>query len=184
MSDERGYIAEMAAAIEAATAGSGWVAAIVAQKLHASLLENDPDLLDGWLHMVAPDVLRQAITLRARQRNGAARRGAKVRDFAEAARDVEDADDGEREAAGIRLLSLFESIHTVDDSDTRKRACDMTGPEHRFVADAYRERAKPHLMLAAFHSAVAKKVGKRLTSDVFTAEQYEQMYLSITDKAA
>ena len=141
MSDERDYIAEMDARIEAVTKGSDWVAAVVAAKLHASLLESDPDLLDGWLRSVAPDVLRQAITLRVRQSNARARRGARVREFADAARDMEDASDGEaRETAARRLLSLFEQIHTVDDSDTRKRACDMTGPEHLFVAEC----VEPH----------------------------------------
>ena len=186
MSDDRDYIAEMDARIEAVTKGSDWVAAVVAAKLHASLLESDPDLLDGWLRSVAPDVLRQAITLRVRQSNARARRGARAREFADAARDMEDASDGEaRETAARRLLSLFEQIHTVDDSDTRKRACDMTGPEHLFVAEnQYERKAAPLLMEAAFHRAVAKKVGKRLTSAVFSAEQYQQMYLSIVRKAA
>ena len=187
MSDERDYIAEMDARIRAATTGAGpWVPTIVAQKLHAELLESDADLLDGWLHAVAADVIRQAITLRVRLRNGAARRGARAREFAAAARDLEDAaDEAARGAAGARLVSLFESLHTVDEKNTHKRACDMTGPEHLFVArNQYEAKAKPLMMLAAFHKAVAKKVGQRLTSDVFTEEQYEAMYLSIARKAA
>jgi hypothetical protein len=171
--------------IDAATTGSGWVAAVVAGKLHASLLETDPDLLDGWLHSAAPDMLRQAITRRVRQDNEAARRGARVREFAEAAQDLQDADGAEsREVTARRLLRLFEMIHVVDDSDTRKRACDMTGPEHLFVADAYRESAGKSLMCEAFHRAVAKKAGNRLVSEVLDADQYDRLYLSLTRKAA
>ena len=72
---ERDYIAEMDERIAAATAGSGWVAAVVAQKLHAALLESDPDLLDGWLRAMAVQMLRRVIGLKGSQERSAARRG-------------------------------------------------------------------------------------------------------------
>ena len=80
---------------------------------------------------------------------------------------------------------MFSEAHVIDEDGTRKRAADMTGPEHLFVAEAtYKKSANRALMLAAFHQAVAKKVGKRRTGDVLTEEQYEALYLSITRGAA
>ena len=184
--DERDYIAEMDARIEAATSGSSWVAAIVAEKLCGQLLENDPDLLDGWLHAMAVPLLRRVIGLRVHRERSAAKRGAAARDFAAAAAGLERAeDDGERESAAAALLGMFSEIHVVDPDQTRKRAADMTGPEHLFVAEnTYQKSANTALMLAAFHRAVAKKVGKRRTADVLSEEQYEALYVSIARKAA
>lgn len=178
MSEGRDYLAEMGERIRAATTGSGWVAAIVAEKLHAGMLENDPDLLDGWLHAMAVQTLRQEIGLRARSERTVARRRAGALSFASAAGDAELSGDPSR------LLGLFRVNHVVDAQDTRKRAADMTGEEHLFVAEDYQRSANTARMLAAFHRAVAKKVGRKRTSDVLTEEQYEQMYLSITRSAA
>jgi hypothetical protein len=179
VSVERDYLAEMDARIAAATEGSGWVAAIVAEKLHAELLETDPDLLDGWLRATAADTLRLAIGMRSRNQRLIARRRAGARAFSEAA--------GEAEQTGdtAPLIGLFTVDYVVDAENTRKRAADMTGPEHLFVAEnTYQRSANQALMLAAFHRAVAAKVGDQRTSDVFSPEQYERLYLSITRNAA
>jgi hypothetical protein len=181
----RDYIAEMDAHIAAATSGSDWVAAIVAEKLCGQLLEGDPDLLDGWLHAMAVPLLRRAIGLRIHQERCAAKRGARAREFAAAAADLESADGEERESVTAALLGMFSEIHVVDADQTRKRAADMTGSEHLFVAEnTYQKSANTALMLAAFHRAVAKKVGKKRTADVLSEDQYEAMYLSITRKVA
>jgi hypothetical protein len=186
MDDERDYIAEMDARIEAATRGSDWVAAIVAEKLCGQLMENDRDLLDGWLHAMAVPLLRRVIGLQVHRRNAAAKRGARSRAFAAAADDFETAKDGEgRESAAAVLLGMFSETHVVDENQNRKLAGDMTGPEHLFVAEnEYQRSANTALMLAAFHRAVAKKVGKKRTADVLSEEQYEAMYVSIVRKAA
>lgn len=176
---ERNYVAEMGERIEAATQGGGWIAAIVAQKLHAELAETDPDLLDGWLHAVAVDTLRMAIGTRSRVQRTVARRRAGSRVFGKAAAEAEESGDA------TPLLGLFALDYVVDEDNTRKRAADMTGSEHLFVAEnTYQRSANEALMLAAFHRAVAKKVGKKRTSEVFTEAEYEAMYLSVTRSAA
>jgi hypothetical protein len=186
MSEERDYIAEMDARIEAATRGSDWVAAVVAEKLCGQLLENDPELLDGWLRAMAIPLLRRVIGLRVHHERRAAKRGARARAFAATAADLEAAEGGsERESAAAALLGMFSEIHVVDEDQTRKRAADMTGAEHLFVAEnTYQRSANTALMLAAFHRAVAKKVGKKRTADVLSEQQYESMYISIVRKAA
>lgn len=178
MSD-RNYIAEMDARIAGATSGSGWVAAIAAQKLHAELLETDPDLLDGWLHARAVDILRRTIGLRESSRSSAARNRAGARAFSDAA------DEAEATGDFSTLPGMFAIAYVIDKDETRKRAADMTGADHLFVAEhTYERDARQSMLLAQFHRAVAKKVGKRKTSDVFTEEQYEAMYLSVTRGAA
>lgn len=182
---DRDYVAEMDERIAEATKGSGWVAAVVAQKLHASLLESDPDLLDGWLNAMAVQMLRRVIGLRTHAERAAAKRGARVREFSEAADDFEAADDAEeKDAAAGRLLGMFAMPYVIDADGTQKRAADMTGPDHLFVAGDKEKTAKTARMEAAFHRAVAKKVGKKRTADVIPLDQYEAMYLSIVRDAA
>jgi len=179
--DSRDFIAEMDARITEATAGSGWVAAVVAQKMYGQLLESDPDLLEGWLHAIATQMLRRVIGLRTHQERTVARRRAGARSFADAAADFEMAasEDGRQEAA-VRLIGMFGEPHVIDADGTQKRAADMTGPEHLFVAEnTYQRTANRALMLGAFHRAVAGKVGVRRTADVLTEVQYAQMYRSI-----
>jgi hypothetical protein len=55
----------------------------------------------------------------------------------------------------------------------------MTGVDHVFVAAGYQRQERTAAMLAAFHVAVAKKVGKRTTAEVLSVEQYERLYRSI-----
>lgn len=170
---ERDYVAEMDEHISAATEGSGWVAAIVAAKLHAELLETDPDLLTGWLYALAPHMLTQAIRDRERSARSRARFRAGSRRFAAAAAEAEESGDV------MPMLGLFASRYVVDEQNTRKVAADMTGPDHLFVAGSYQRSANEDLMLAAFHKAVAKKVGKRRTADVLDEAAYEQLYRSV-----
>lgn len=177
----RDYLAEMDARIYEATQGSDWVAAIVAQELFDDLLQNDTELLDEWLRLRGPDILREAITKRVRVDNATRRRSARAHQFRDRAQELEDAEDDESRGVAIDQLSVFFETLTVDEKNTRKQACDMTGSEHLFVAEhRYRNPAKRLVMLASFHEAVAKKVGDRHTSEVFTEDEYIAMYRSIT----
>lgn len=85
----------------------------------------------------------------------------------------------ERTAVAHRLIDDWHAV-TVD--HVRKRAGDMTGADHKFVAATYTDTGNNAMMLAAFHRAVAKKVGNRKTCDVLNADRYEEMYRSITNR--
>lgn len=172
---ERDYLAEMDKHIDAATEGSGWVAAVVAGKLYARIAVDDPDLLDGWLHILGPDTLRRVIHERssaARMRErGRARKG----EFADAARNYETGEDSN----GLKLAGMFALLHVVSAEDVRKRAGEMTGADHEFVARSYQKRGQRALMQAAFHRAVAEKIGTRRTDEVMDLGDYERLYRSI-----
>lgn len=172
-STSRDYIAEMNAAITEALGDGDIVAPIVAEELRTHLLETDADLLDGWLRANAVHFLTRAIGDRDRRERTAARTRGDARRF-RAASNAAAAGDSE-------ALSMFATVrYVVDDEETRRLLGDMTGADHLFVANGYRESAAKARMLEAFHRAVAKKVGKRKTSDVFTEAQYQKLYDSIT----
>lgn len=180
MEKDRDYIAEMDACIEYATRGSGWVAAIVAEKVCAELAERDPQLLEGWLREMAADTLKRQIQARyagARLReHHRVTRGA----FADQARIFEEGKDEN----GARLLGMFALVHVVSAGDIRKRAGEMTGEDHLFVAERYHTRGTSDLMRAAFHRAVADKVGDRRTDEAMDLAEYESLYRSLARTAA
>lgn len=172
----RDYIAEMADAITEATNSGDFVAPVVAEKLHARLLETDPDLLTGWLHASAVHLLTRAIGDRDRRERTAARTRGGARRFKEASDASEAGDDD--------AMSMFATVrYVVDDGETRRALGDMTGTDHLFVADGYEQSAAKARMLAAFHKAVAKRVGKRKTSDVFSEAEYRKLYDSLTGRS-
>lgn len=171
--EDRDFLGEMDALIDAMTQGSDWVPAVVAAKLAESV---EPALLDGWLREMAVALLTSVISRRERSTRAAARTRAGSRAFAAAAPALESGDP--------ETLSSFAVTYAIDDDNTRRRVADMTGPDHLFVAADYEKDAKPLLMLAAFHKAVAKKVGSKRTSDVFSEAKYDQLFRSITGKPA
>lgn len=178
MSD-RDYPAEMTALIEEATTGSDWVPALVAEKLIDRLKADDPDLLNGWLHTLAPQLLTDAISTRERSARTTARRRAGARAF-EAARQA--AESGNADALTV-FSGSFAVTFVISDDDTRRRVADMTGADHKFVAAGYAREANTAKMLAAFHRAVAKKAGPKRTAEVMSEAEYDALYRSITGKA-
>lgn len=170
---ERDYIAEMDALIDEATEGSDWIPAIVASKIAASA---DRALLDGWAHAMLTEMLTAVISRRERSTRSTARARASSRAFASAKNDAE--------AGDPSALGSFAVTFAVDEKNTRRRVADMRGADHLFVAADYEKDAKPLLLLAAFHQAVAKKVGRKRTADVFSEAQYDSLYRSITKTPA
>jgi hypothetical protein len=172
----RDYLAEMDEIMSVATEGSGWIASVLAAKIYAKLMEEDRELIDGWLHAAAIDTLRRQILSKTNAARTRERARAQRGEFADQARDFETGDD----AGGVKLLGMFALMHTVNAEDVRKRAGEMTGADHLFVADSYQQRGQRNLMEAAFHRAVAAKVGDKRTDEVLDLETYSVMYRSIT----
>jgi hypothetical protein len=161
---KRNHQREIEDRILAEISGTGWAVPVVAAHLYNDLKEHDPDLLRGWLEEMALPLLTQQVGDLARAQRSRARREAAA---------------GAEHAETPRRPSLYHVTHVLS-GVTRKRACDMTGPEHRLVAHRYENAGVQSLMLGAFHTAIADKVGERRTSEVFTREEYERMYRSVT----
>jgi hypothetical protein len=166
---DRDYVAEMNALIEQALEETDeWATPVVAQKLCARLLEQDPELLTGYLDVTAEAVIQQAVVHRVTSHRARLRASAQRRAFADAAKSR----DPDR-------LGMFSVRHCVDDTGTWKTAANMTGAEHTYVALGYERRANTERMEAAFHYAIAKKAGPRRTSEVMDEQHYERLYQSI-----
>jgi len=172
----RDYLADMNTAIEDAIPDGDYTAPLVAADLVERLRAEDPGLLSGWLDLRASVFLADAVARRSNSRRQAARVGAPRRAFAEAARTF-----GETREATV--LRPFAAEYVIDDANTRRAVAHMTAPDCRFVADRYDDTARHAKLEAAFHRAVAKKIGVRTVGEVFSEDQYLEMYRSVTGRA-
>lgn len=174
----RDYTAEMDAFIEANWPKGDFVASVVAQDWAEELERTDSDLLAGFMQTYAVKAFIEIIALRDRRLRSTNRARASAREAGDALKRVQTGE------SSIADESIFEVRYVVDGENTRRRMADMTGPDHLFVANNYESTAKQAKLKSAFHRAIAKKVGGRRTSDVFTAEQVQAMYRSIADGPA
>lgn len=152
------------------------IAEVVAQKLYANLQETAPDLLEQWLHERAQIFLTQTVTSWLNRERAKASRRAVKRAFKDASDQAEEGDDTE--------LGHFAVLHVVAADNTRRRVADMTGADHRFVADKYQASGKYDLMLSAFHRAIGKACGAKRTADVMTEQQYDEQMQSFAKRLA
>lgn len=175
----RDYLAEMSALINAVLPDGDYVAPVVAHDLVEKLRANDTELLTGWLDVRAEVTMTAYISDRIKNRRNASRESAARTAFASAAERFSATGDGPamREALVQRP---FDAEHVVNESLLRRKVGEMTGVDHTFVANEYAETKQTAALLESFHRAVAKKVGKFKTKDVFTEQQYVEMYRSIT----
>lgn len=169
----RDYQAEIEGLIKEATQGSGWAAPIVAKQLFEQLEAEDPELLQGWLQEMALPLLTKAVGDYVRAQRAEARRNTKGKEFRDAV--------AAHAAGDENALSVYLATHVVGPGHTRKRACDMTGPEHLKVGQWYERAGVESLTMGSFHVAVAARVGNRRTREVFSQQQYEDMYRSTTE---
>jgi hypothetical protein len=178
----RDYAREMQERIAQATDGTRFAVPVVARRLFEELSREDPELLDGWLREQGLAALTRAVGNRVRnlrsqarqqveRRSRMSRHGSAAARFGQAVRDFE--------AGQVTALSAYTALHVVNSRHDRARACDMTGPDHQFVAGKYEGTAVESFLLSAFHSAVADRVGDSITSNVLTQDEYEDLYRSI-----
>lgn len=152
----------------------GWILAVEAAKFTASARETDPKGFAEWLDENAEQFVtwRGASYERHNRAQAVARMNA--RRFHEAVSN----------ASADEVRDIFAVTFVVGAQDERKRLGAMTAADHNFVADGYERDGKRALMFAAFHRALAKKVGSQRTDAVMTAEKVETLFSSITGKAS
>jgi len=142
----------------------------VAEKVRAHLEEKEPDLLEEWLREQLSSFLATSLRRVQSSRRMRDRKRMKARAFSQSIKNWSGAPEDNL---------TFNVTYTVDDEHTRRRVGDMTGDDHNYVAESYERTAENHKMLAAFHRAVARKVGKRKTGDVLTPQDYHKLYSQI-----
>lgn len=175
--EDRDYLTEMNAAIEAAIPDGDYAAPLVAADLVERLRAEDPELLTGWLDLRATVFLADAVARRSNGLRQTARIAAPRRAFAEAARTFAT----DRDATVLRPFAVE---YVVDEQNTRRTVGRMTAADCLFVSRRYDDTARQAKLEASFHRAVAKKVGVGTVGDVFTEAQYVAMYQSVTGRPA
>ena len=149
-----------------------FIPAIEAERFVNLLRDDYPEVLLDWLTTHAVTIVGADFAkVRARARQTLARDSSSRR-FSEAAK------------AGEVTRDMWAIPFRVAEDDTQRRLGSMTGADHFFVADTHAADSKREAMLASFHRAVGKKVGKRTTEEVFTPEKFLALRESITGDAA
>ena len=157
------------------------VPAECATEILEKLREEHPEDLAEWLDSLARAVIRERLTSIIRSRRSRARRDAPKRRFAHAVEQGTDA--VARHVREVATASFFDTRFNVGEN-IQRRFGDMTGADHLFVARSFESSGNHDLMLGAFHRAVAKRVGKKITADVLTEDQVRSMRDSMVPQAA
>jgi hypothetical protein len=168
----RDYVAEMDAIIAMAVPAGDWVATVVSYDIVTELSRKDPDLLAGWLRAYAVTILARRISEQARSARSLQRARASARAF--------DAAVSEADGGNLAPLRSFATSCVVDALNTHRRVADMTGADHEYVASRHHRRGTTDLMLAAFHRAIAARLGDRRTSEVFTEAEYASLWQQLS----
>jgi hypothetical protein len=151
-----------------------FVSSIVAWDLVTKLMETDPELLSGWLHLHAKSFVAGVLNSHVRSFRAKARSQAKASAFATAARRFEATGDISD------LGGWFNVRYVVDDQSTQRRLGEMSQADLLFVASRYGRTARTLLLEEAFHRALAARVGNRTVADVFTEDQISEMYRGLS----
>jgi hypothetical protein len=163
---------EMRQAMDAITDGMPtYNAALAAVQLKDKLLQDDPDLLNGWLEEQSVFFLKEAFRARDASTRAHARKQAAPAAFSK---------DAKKFAAGsaTAMDGWLQASFVSDDKETRKPLGDMTAEEVRYVAAHYDNRAKANALQAAFLLAVAKRT-RTVVKDDFDNETLGTLWNSM-----
>jgi hypothetical protein len=160
----RDFATEMRALIDAETSAGPYVSRHIARDIVDKLETADPELLAGWLHEQAEQLVWGAINYRDRSRRAHARTTGPRSAFAEAA--VRH-DEGDPRA----MTGWLGCRYVVAPEGTRKVLADLNRDELIYVARGYEKDSRSLAMEAAFFRALARKVKDGPVSEYFTEDQ-------------
>lgn len=148
---------------------SDFIASDVAAEFVARMEMDNPEAFWDWIVDNSVRFCAEAINFQIRRERQIVMRRAKTRAFAAAVASGRPTD-----------LHAFSLVYTVGPDHKKRSVADMTGRDHKYVASEYSSTGNKALMLAAFHSAVARRVGDdRRTADAMTEVEYERMLGSL-----
>lgn len=172
---ERNYLEEMNAAIDAATAGVAYIPPVVGQELTKRLLAEDPDLLRGWLYLLAPEFIRMTINKRDHLRRSRSRTASQER-FGRALTDHEAGDSSELlRYAGGHYLGMRFAVETGE----RLPLGALGAADLKFIANTYHNRAERNSLREEVIRQVAARVGDRTVGEVYTEEELRTIFESL-----
>ena len=143
--------------------------AVIAKKLRAEFEEDNLDALIDWLVEHADAILTDEIRRRLPKKRSGSSKGQRFQQALVLA-----------ETGDLDALGSFEHKHSVDGQE--KAVKDLTGPDHELLAHRYQAQASTDVMLAAFHRAVAKRVGNKRTEDVLSEDVYRENLRSFASR--
>lgn len=135
-----------------------------AEKFIAAMHEHHPEELDAWLHERHVWCVAEEMRAHLRSERARAQAHAGTRAFAEHySLDDTPTDD------------TFATRYCISEDNVWKSVAEMTGEDHTYVAGQYEVSGKRALARAAFHEVIAKRVGKKTTAQVMSAEEYDRL---------
>ncbi len=173
---QRDFAADMRKVIDEYRTAPSYNVAVVADAIVEQLLNDDRELLYGWLQAHAASTIGSAIRAVDAATRSHARTSARVSVFAEA---VAEAERGNSEPLRQGFL---QAVYVVNRKNDRKALRSMTAIDVLFVASGYDIRAQGARMEAAFFRALAEKVGQRKVGDVFNNVQLAELRGAITSE--
>lgn len=173
---ERDYLGEMTALVIAATQGP-YVAPVVAAEIVDKLLIQDPELLAGWLHDQAAELLAGMIRRRDQSIRAHARVDCPRSVFAKAVAEHEKAT-----KVGVKneALTNWMQVHYTLSTNVRMPLRMMNKDHLLDVSGQYRRRADENRMHSVFLAALATKVKDGTVADHFTEERIAEMWTSLS----
>lgn len=168
----RDYATEMRRHIEQATESGVYVPAQVAERIVIKLREEDPELLDQWLHAQAVNFIRDAINTRDRSRRAYVRMHSGRAAFAKA---IE-----KREQGDLTALNSWLNVVYPTSVGERKQFRYMRADEVDYAADRYERLEVDNRFVKLFLRAVAKQLGELTVEERYSEEELRRMWNSLT----
>lgn len=154
-----------------------FVVALEARQFYDAMHRDHPDELAEWLEAKVIDFIAGEFRALLQRERAKSRRRAGARTFREFA-DQYAADGG---PDNPDAADTFRQAYVVSHDNLWRRVAEMTGEDHRFVADQYEARGNRLLMLASFHRVIARKIGGRRTEEVFSEAEYADLMTTFTN---
>lgn len=136
-----------------------WLVAHAEQLLYQAILRIRPDPSTHQEPAKTHPVVRSRVAPTQSRQTPAASFGAAVEGFSR---------------GDVEALSNFRLVYQV--RGTEKHLGEMTGNDHLMVAETFQRAGSSSLLLAAIHRRIGRALGGRRTEDVFSEDQYRQVF--------
>jgi hypothetical protein len=171
MPQERDYAGDMRTVMDRMAHGV-YSPPLVAIQIVNWLQQNDPELLDGWLHQQAHNMIRAAIN----QRDSSARTYNRIHSrrsvFQRAAVAAGGGDTGP-------LSNFIDEVYSIESGEKKPLGL-LYHNDLIYVAKTYEDRERENGLQKAFLRALADRVGDQQVSDVFDNVDLAKLWNSIT----
>lgn len=177
---KRDFAAEMRAIVGAECIGT-YIATEKANEIVDQLTVNDPALLIGFSRQLLVAHIRDFINTNNRVQRANSRRSAqRAATQQRFQRALETGDTTEL----TPRLGLLDNFHVINAEGRQMVYRDTGKPERLFIIQDYGNRERSMGLQRAFHEAVQRKCGNRITGAVFNEDKLADLYRQIVGETA